>query len=141
MAIRCYHCKGTETKSATAVAEQLHINTNATIVGGGFFGGSGGVAAAKSSGSSSPELLKRINDRVPHRAGFFNVIKWIIISFIFLICVAETLEPAWLFLCGLGISVLAVIVKVIGMFTYPKRRRLYESLWYCFSCGKFSVKK
>jgi len=143
MATSCFYCNSHDTKRATAVAEQLHINTNATIIGGGFFGGSGGIAAARSSGNSSPELVKRINEKVPHRAGFFNVIKWIIISFMFLIFAGLNLDNGVIsgtgkfFMWCLGISVLAVIVKVVGMFTYPKRRRYYDSLWYCFSCGKF----
>jgi len=138
MARTCGNCGSSDIKAASAVAEQFHINTKATVIGGGFFGGSGGVGAAVSRGSTSPEVLKKIKLEVPHRAGFFSILLWIVLTFVFASLYTgdpEDTVAMWLFL----LSFLTLIVKIVRIFTYPKRRRHYQRTWYCFSCGQFRI--
>ena len=149
MARSCGNCGSTDIKAASAIAEQLSINTRATTVGIGFFGGGAGVGAAASRGNMSPELVKKIKMEVPHRAGFFSILLWIVLILVFLSIVASDAslnnnvltDGGTFFLWCLGISFLTLIVKIVRIFTYPKRRRYYKSLWYCFSCGQFRIFK
>ena len=134
MAVSCYHCNSTDTKTLSAVAEQLNINTSSTTVGG-FFGGGGGFGAAKTFGNMSPEVVKKIEKEVPHRSGFFNLIKWLGIILVFLLCSTSFPDYAVFWEFWAALAVLTVIGKIIGMFRYPKKYRYYKSLWYCFSCG------
>ncbi|MDC1447087.1 hypothetical protein N8269_02045 [Candidatus Thioglobus sp.] len=159
MGIRCYHCKSSETKTVHAAIEQLKINTSSKTIGGGIFGGGGGgmkagVGVAKTEGGSSPELIKKLEDRIPinpSQPGYFSL----------------PLLPWWFFILGpiiglisngggnsSGVFFSALFIPGL-IWHYKRRKRSYEKnyadykekyskfkkLWYCFSCGEFSIKK
>ena len=145
MSGRSCNCGSSDMKSIKAISEQLEIKSRTTTVGGGFFGGKGGVGAARSYGNLSPGIIKKIQWRIPHKTGIFNILMWIIISFVLLILAGAMLEslpeqmPFWM---GVWlVSLLVVIVKIVGRFRYGKKYNEYRRTWYCFDCGNFWVYK
>ena len=73
MSGRSCNCGSRDMKSIKAISEQLEIKSRSTTVGGGFFGGKGGVGAARSYGNLSPGIIKKIQWRIPHKTGIFNI--------------------------------------------------------------------
>ena len=145
MSGRSCNCGSSDMKSIKAISEQLEIKSRTTTVGGGFFGGKGGVGAARSYGNLSPGIIKKIQWRIPHKTGIFNILMWIIISFLLLILAGAMLEslpeqmPFWM---GVWlVSLLVLIVKIVGRFRYGKKYDVYRRTWYCFDCGNFWVYK
>ena len=143
MARNC-NCGSDNMKSLKAISEQLNIKSSSTTVGGGFFGGRGGVGAAKSYGNMSPELVKKIQNRIPHKTGIFNIIWGLLLTFLSLVLMAamsEDGEDIKFFIGLFFFFVLVVIVKIVGRFRYRKKYDHYRRTWYCFSCGNFWVYK
>jgi len=145
MSGRSCNCGSSDMKSIKAISEQLEIKSRTTTVGGGFFGGKGGVGAARSYGNLSPGIIKKIQWRIPHKTGIFNILMWIIISFVVMVLAGATIEidgsPNVILLGMLLVSLLVLIVKIVGRFRYGKKYDVYRRTWYCFDCGNFWVYK
>ena len=162
MGIRCYHCKSSETKTVHAAIEQLKINTSSKTIGGGIFGGGGGgmkagVGVAKTEGGSSPELIKKLEDRIPINPPQPSYFSLPMLPWWFGMCVAigwkySTDDPNGPNVPGL----IALCILIPGLILHHKRRKKsfelvwvdykekyskFKKLWYCFSCGEFSIKK
>ena len=157
MGVRCYHCKSSETKTVTAAMEQLQINTNSTTVGGGIFGGGGGgikggVGVAKTEGGSSPELINKLQKRIPLRPPGPGIpISWWVVFGIWFFTIASfnpTIGsvPALILAWG-GVPVLLWRRKIWKkeyakkFEDYKEEYKNFKKLWYCFSCGGFSTTK
>ena len=141
---RSCNCGSSDMKSLKAIREQYNTDTSSTTVGAGIFSGGGvGVGAAKTSGTLAPKVAKDVENRVPKKSGIFNIIIWILVTWLFFgVGIQESGSADGGALFNFTIAVVAAIVvfiKISGRKTYSKKYDKYRRTWYCFSCGNFWV--
>ena len=138
----CGNCKSRDLKQIGAVYDQLKVRSSGRAVGVGMGGGRLGVGAMGTSGSSQPELVKKIERKLPKK---MNIIKLVIFGILTFLFYGPT------FSYGIEGNAVGLIIGTIFLIltyvefdngkNYKKNLDRSNRTWYCFSCGQFRIYK